>query len=208
MTGDVLTRHDLCKRRLVLCAGVILGIRTAETKATAARERVRAWGLSLQQGALLPVRVRECTPPGMLRALFYIGLVGLDEATARDTLLAGVRRERAKPKPHRAFQGANRVLCRSSRCSLGLRAPPAQTPPQPARVPLPARVGAWLVQHRQWVWSGIGTALLIALLAYFLTQKPEPTAGRDIHRIDNAGGSAVIQTGKGKVEINQGEKKP
>jgi TIR domain len=49
------------------------------------------------QGTLLPVRVRECTPPGMLHPLLYIDLVGLDEATARDTLLAGVRRERAKP---------------------------------------------------------------------------------------------------------------
>jgi hypothetical protein len=58
------------------------------------------------------------------------------------------------------------------------------------------------------VWSGIGTALLMALLAYFLTQKPASTVGRDVNRLDNAGGPAVIQTGKGKVEINQGEKKP
>jgi hypothetical protein len=48
----------------------------------------------------------------------------------------------------------------------------------------------------------------MALLAYFLTQKPEPTAGRDINRINNSGGPATIQTGKGKIEINQGEKKP
>ena len=76
------------------------------------------------------------------------------------------------------------------------------------RVPTPARVWAWLVQNRQWVWSGIGTALLMALLGYFLTQKPVPTAERDVNRIDNSGGPAVIQTGKGKIEINQGEKKP
>jgi hypothetical protein len=48
----------------------------------------------------------------------------------------------------------------------------------------------------------------MALLAYFLTQKPEPTAGRDVNRIDNSRGPAVIQTGKGTIEINQGEKKP
>jgi hypothetical protein len=48
----------------------------------------------------------------------------------------------------------------------------------------------------------------MALLGYFLTQKPVPTAGRDVNRIDNAGGPAVIQTGKGTIEINQGEKKP
>jgi hypothetical protein len=58
------------------------------------------------------------------------------------------------------------------------------------------------------VWSGIGTALLLALLTYFLMQKPEPTAGRDVNRIDNSGGPAVIQTGKGTIEINQREKKP
>ena len=43
MTGDVLTRHELCKRRLMLHAGVILGVGAAETQATAARERVWAW---------------------------------------------------------------------------------------------------------------------------------------------------------------------
>jgi hypothetical protein len=73
---------------------------------------------------------------------------------------------------------------------------------------MPARVWVWLVRNRQWVWSGIGTALVMALLAYFLTQKPEPTAGRDVNRIDNSRGPAVIQTGKGTIEINQGEKKP
>ena len=58
------------------------------------------------QGTLVPVRVRECTPPGMLRPLLYIDLVGLDEATARDTLLAGVRRERAKPTTAPGFPGS------------------------------------------------------------------------------------------------------
>ena len=79
-------------------------------------------------------------------------------------------------------------------------------------IPLfPHRVGfalLRLVRNRQWVWSGIGTALVMALLAYFLTQKPGPTAGRDVNRIDNSGGPAVIQTGKGTIEINQGERKP
>ena len=58
------------------------------------------------QGTLVPVRVRECIPPGMLRPLLYIDLVGLDEATARDTLLAGVRRERTKPTTAPGFPGS------------------------------------------------------------------------------------------------------
>ena len=52
MTGNVLTRHELCKRWLVLCAGVILGVGTAETESDSRWERVWAWGLSLQQGSL------------------------------------------------------------------------------------------------------------------------------------------------------------
>ena len=160
------------------------------------------------QGTLVPVRVRECTPPGMLRPLLYIDLVGLDEATARDTLLAGVRRERAKPTTAPGFPGSQPRAVPQQPLFPGTAGPPAQTPPQPVHVPTPARVWAWLVRNRQWVWSGIGTALLMALLAYFLTQKPEPTAGRDVNRIDNSRGPAVIQTGKGKIEINQGEKKP
>jgi hypothetical protein len=161
-----------------------------------------------RQGTLLPVRVRECTPPGMLRPLLYIDLVGLDEATARDTLLAGVHRERAKPTIAPGFPGSQPRAVPQQPLFPGTVSPPAQTPPQPVRVPIPARVWAWLVRNRQWVWSGIGTALLMALLGYFLTQKPEPTAGRDVNRIDTSGGPAVIQTGKGTIEINQGERKP
>lgn len=50
------------------------------------------------QGKLLPVRVRECTPQGLLAQVVYIDLVGLasrEEACAR--LLAGVATGRAKP---------------------------------------------------------------------------------------------------------------
>jgi TIR domain/KAP family P-loop domain len=43
-----------------------------------------------EKGLLVPVRVEECDPPGLLRGLIYIDLVGLDEATARERLLAGV----------------------------------------------------------------------------------------------------------------------
>jgi hypothetical protein len=52
MTGNLLTRHERCKRRLVLRAGGILGVGAAETQATAARECVWVWWLALQQGAL------------------------------------------------------------------------------------------------------------------------------------------------------------
>jgi hypothetical protein len=42
------------------------------------------------QRLLVPVRVRECDPPGLLATRVYVDLVGLDEPTARETLLAAV----------------------------------------------------------------------------------------------------------------------
>src|SRR5262245_40425985 len=82
MTGNLMTGHGLCKCRLVRCAGVSVGVGAAETEATAARERVRTWWLSWQQGSLpgpdfrlghsskqsLGVRVRWGVKDGLCRA--------------------------------------------------------------------------------------------------------------------------------------------
>jgi tetratricopeptide (TPR) repeat protein len=49
---------------------------------------------------LVPVRIEECTPNGLLAALVYIDLVGLDEDSARIRLrerIAGTLRGRSKP---------------------------------------------------------------------------------------------------------------
>ena len=46
---------------------------------------------------LVPVRVGECQPQGMLRALNYVDLVGLDEETANQALLARISGKRLKP---------------------------------------------------------------------------------------------------------------
>lgn len=40
---------------------------------------------------LIPVRVKECKPEGMLRPIVYIDLVGLSEADAKQTLLEGLK---------------------------------------------------------------------------------------------------------------------
>jgi tetratricopeptide (TPR) repeat protein len=48
-------------------------------------------------GLLLPVRVQECAPPGLLASRVYIDLVDADEATARRLLLAGVGESGARP---------------------------------------------------------------------------------------------------------------
>ncbi|HUT75147.1 MAG TPA: FxSxx-COOH system tetratricopeptide repeat protein [Armatimonadota bacterium] len=58
-----------------------------------------------EKGTLLPVRVRECDPRGLLAQVIYIDLVGKDERSASRTLLEGVRLGRAKPTTAPAFPG-------------------------------------------------------------------------------------------------------
>jgi hypothetical protein len=48
-------------------------------------------------GLLVPVRVQECAPPGLLASRVYIDLVDTDEATARRLLLDGVGESGAQP---------------------------------------------------------------------------------------------------------------
>lgn len=44
-----------------------------------------------ERGLLLPVRVREVDPPGLLMTRVYVDLVGLDAVGAREALLAAAR---------------------------------------------------------------------------------------------------------------------
>jgi tetratricopeptide (TPR) repeat protein len=50
-----------------------------------------------KQGRVLPVRIQICEVEGLLGPIVSIDLVGRDEAQARERLLAGIQRERAKP---------------------------------------------------------------------------------------------------------------
>jgi hypothetical protein len=56
-----------------------------------------------QSGSLLPVRVHPYQPTGLLRALVYVDLVGLDEEGARKALLEGASPGRAKPSTPPSF---------------------------------------------------------------------------------------------------------
>jgi tetratricopeptide (TPR) repeat protein len=57
-----------------------------------------------EKGILVPVRVRDCNPLGLLRSITYIDLVDAsDEAAARDVLLAGLQMGRRKPALAPAF---------------------------------------------------------------------------------------------------------
>jgi hypothetical protein len=60
-----------------------------------------------QQGALIPVRVGECHPGGILSAMIHVNLIGLAELDARYALLEALE-ERAKPVQALAFPRAER----------------------------------------------------------------------------------------------------
>lgn len=55
--------------------------------------------------ALIPVRVRECKPPGLLRQVVYVDLVGRNETEACEKLLAAAQEGRSKPNTQPSFPG-------------------------------------------------------------------------------------------------------
>jgi tetratricopeptide (TPR) repeat protein len=61
-----------------------------------------------ERGLLVPVRVENLRPPGLLQTRVYIDLVGLSQADAASRLLESVRRDRARAKPEQppGFPGA------------------------------------------------------------------------------------------------------
>jgi len=54
---------------------------------------------------LIPIRVADCQPDGMLRPIVYVDLVGLSEAEAQQAVL-GMMGDRAKPAQKPTFPGA------------------------------------------------------------------------------------------------------
>lgn len=58
-----------------------------------------------ERGKLLPVRVEDVEPPGLLAAIQWVDLAGADEQTATDRLLAAAAGVRAKPADKPMFPG-------------------------------------------------------------------------------------------------------
>ncbi|MBI1730923.1 toll/interleukin-1 receptor domain-containing protein [Candidatus Acetothermia bacterium] len=56
-------------------------------------------------GLLLPIRVKECDPKGLLPQIIYIDLLNFDETKAKQILLEGIKRGRAKPQKKPDFPG-------------------------------------------------------------------------------------------------------
>jgi TIR domain len=61
-----------------------------------------------EKGLLVPVRVEECEPSGLLAGRIYLDLVGLDENAANQALLAGVKQgdRPGRPAVAPAFPGS------------------------------------------------------------------------------------------------------
>jgi tetratricopeptide (TPR) repeat protein len=115
------------ERTLLVLSPDYLGSRFAKAEWTAAFAKDPTG----EKGTILPVRVREVELDGLLGQIVYIDLVGLDEAAARERLLAGLARGRTKPVEPPDFPGGPRP-----RYPLDLAAFPAGE--IPARGPLPA----------------------------------------------------------------------
>jgi hypothetical protein len=63
-----------------------------------------------RQGLLIPVRVAKVDPPGLLATRVYVDLVGKDDETARQALLAAIEQRRAKPSRPPRFPGGESGL--------------------------------------------------------------------------------------------------
>ncbi|WP_239312959.1 TIR domain-containing protein, partial [Frankia sp. Cj3] len=99
---------------------------------------------------IVPVRVAECRPEGLLRSTTYIDLVGRDETAAADTLLAGITASvegRAKPAvaprfpgvaARPAFPGPNGQPAALSETTPGRLTTPRVTAGRPGKVTEPA----------------------------------------------------------------------
>jgi hypothetical protein len=66
---------------------------------------------------LVPVRVRECDPDGLLGSVVYVDVVGLSESESRALLLAGVTEARARPADAPGFRALVRAREPESGCA-------------------------------------------------------------------------------------------
>ncbi|MDX2212034.1 MAG: tetratricopeptide repeat protein [Oculatellaceae cyanobacterium bins.114] len=81
-----------------------------------------------EKGLLIPVRVKECQPTGLLRPIVYVDLVDVAEAEAQDLLLRSLSPGRTKPDQQPQFPG--NVTSPSSRLK------PVFPPSIPSNLPL------------------------------------------------------------------------
>lgn len=119
------------------------------------------------QGRLLPVRVRECQPTGLLAQIVYIDLVGLpDRAAAATRLLAGVATGRAKPGVEPALPTLQELGPVQPRARAECSRPTAPEPPWPPGLVLTARVAGSVFWRavRVVVWAVLAGLVVLRFL--------------------------------------------
>ena len=89
-----------------------------------------------EKGTLLPVIIRKVDLDGLLATVVHIELIGMDEAAAREKLLAGLVRGRGKPMEKPAFPGGRRPRFPAA----GLDALPLDEIPDPSPLPPGSRM--------------------------------------------------------------------
>ncbi len=104
----------------------------------AAPEWAAAFGQDPQgrERRLLPVRVRECAPEGLLRTIVYLDLVGLEEHVAKAKLLENVKAKRIKPAHAPSFPRSPGPLWADDRARINAPQERNATPAFPGRTAL------------------------------------------------------------------------
>jgi hypothetical protein len=118
-------------------------------------------------GKLVPVRVRDCQPEGLLAQINYIDFLHLNEAEAREALRGGVGRGRLKPSVPPSFPG-----------SVGRSHPPPHFPGHASNslVHLSPATIVHARRRKPGLWKKIvlmvlGTGLLVALFVILRTDE-------------------------------------
>lgn len=97
---------DTCSRTVAILSPQYLGAQFTQPEwAAAFAADPQGWGRKL-----VPVKVRDCIPTGMLAQVFHIDLVGLEETQAKQQLLLGVQSGRAKPPKSPAYPAQPRHI--------------------------------------------------------------------------------------------------
>jgi tetratricopeptide (TPR) repeat protein len=136
---------------------------------------------------LLPIRVRECHPTGLLAALTPIDLADLSQDDARTQLLAGIQQGRAKPASEPTFPGE--IVGMVGAGLAPARENPAPEPNFPGTWPQ-----EWLVSYpRNQFFTG-REKLLTTLHKKLIQQKRSQQATALTQAITGLGGIGKTQT--------------
>jgi TIR domain len=115
--------------------------------------------------ALIPVRVVDCHPEGLLSSRVWIDLVGLAETEAQEALRAGVRKGRARPQTKPTHPGGGRPGTKPE--FPGHSSQAAELPEESGAEAVDDRAKRWL--HRLMTRRGLAVAGAAALAVLALT---------------------------------------